>query len=310
MPPNTNTNTKGTNTNTRWMRGDAEAGTSLLREDANNPREEDQTTRSGAVVSRWARQVYGLLGRLMRGPSRGAPGPSALERGEGAEWRLESFFGSVFVAHGLAVGLYAWVKTAFCRPKIESFTDEDLRFEDGFPQLAVENGGGKKKLITKIPPEHWPKQTTVNGGTFKFRQPTETTAQGIDRLHYISARGAFHNAAERYPHPEYRPETDTGKDCYCTCYVQKLEAEGRLGESFFFKRGDLPRGNGNILFPTIAHQLALLGNLPGLSQAIIRAVQHNPHVLFRSLSLQLQKLTIQPFLQTSSSAGDIALARR
>jgi hypothetical protein len=82
-----------------------------------------------------------------------------------------------------------------------------------------------------------------------------------------------------------------------------LEAAGRLGGSFFFKRGHSSRGNAKRLFATIAYQLALLrySTHPLLSRTIAQKVQENPSILHRSLDGQLRQLIIEPCRRTLSS---------
>jgi hypothetical protein len=77
-----------------------------------------------------------------------------------------------------------------------------------------------------------------------------------------------------------------------------LKEEGRLGGSFFFRRGHASRANAKRLFPTIAYQLALLPELKGL---ISQAVENDPAIVDRSLSNQLQELIIKPCRNTSLS---------
>jgi hypothetical protein len=90
-----------------------------------------------------------------------------------------------------------------------------------------------------------------------------------------------------------------GKSAIAQSFCQRLEAEGRLGASFFFKRGHPSRGTGNRLFPTIIYQLALC--LPELKQAISKIIKHNPSIIDRALSTQLQKLIIEPCRQSLRS---------
>ncbi|KAJ7770302.1 hypothetical protein DFH07DRAFT_735652 [Mycena maculata] len=82
-----------------------------------------------------------------------------------------------------------------------------------------------------------------------------------------------------------------GKSAIAQSFSQRLEAEGRLGASFFFKRGHPSRGNGNKLFATIAYQLAV--RIPEISQM----VERDPTILDRSLLLQLQRLIVEPCQQ-------------
>ncbi|KAJ7431363.1 hypothetical protein B0H11DRAFT_1762286, partial [Mycena galericulata] len=95
-----------------------------------------------------------------------------------------------------------------------------------------------------------------------------------------------------------RGPAGAGKSAIAQSLCQKLEVEGRLGGSFFFKRGHSSRGNANKLFSTIAYQLAVLENHYELNFAISQRVERNPSILSRSLALQLQKLIIEPCRQT------------
>ncbi|KAJ7844795.1 hypothetical protein B0H13DRAFT_1647773 [Mycena leptocephala] len=143
---------------------------------------------------------------------------------------------------------------------------------------------------------------------------------GLHILRHVVAGDAFHDAADRYPQPKCHPETRTeiledlwnwsseddhnspvlwlygpagsGKSAIAQSFCKKLDAEGSLGASFFFKRGHPSRGNGNKLFLTIAYQLAV--RLPGLS----KIVERDPTILERSLALQLQRLVIEPCQQS------------
>ncbi|KAJ7910458.1 hypothetical protein B0H13DRAFT_2272472 [Mycena leptocephala] len=89
-----------------------------------------------------------------------------------------------------------------------------------------------------------------------------------------------------------------GKSAIAQTLCQKLEEEGRLGASFFFKRGHPSRGNAKRLFATIAYQLALV--LPDVNRHISQSVENNPSLVDKSLSTQLQKLIVEPCRQTTS----------
>ncbi|KAJ7881675.1 hypothetical protein B0H13DRAFT_1470569, partial [Mycena leptocephala] len=91
-----------------------------------------------------------------------------------------------------------------------------------------------------------------------------------------------------------------GKSAIAQALCHKIEAEGRLGGSFFFKQGHPSRGNGNKLFITIAYQLSQRKGNTALKNAILHAVQENPSLLHRSLSVQLQSLIVEPCLQNLS----------
>ncbi|KAJ7934932.1 hypothetical protein B0H13DRAFT_2227232 [Mycena leptocephala] len=139
-------------------------------------------------------------------------------------------------------------------------------------------------------------------------------------LRSAAASDAFHNSAQRFPQPKCHPETRTkmlkdilgwsstsghsdsvlwlhgpagaGKPAIAQTFCQNLEAEGRLGATFFFKRGYPSRGTGNKLFPTIADQLAV--SRPELKTAISQIVEDDPSRLDRAFPIQLRKLIIEP----------------
>jgi hypothetical protein len=90
-----------------------------------------------------------------------------------------------------------------------------------------------------------------------------------------------------------------GKSAVAQSFCQKLKNEGRLGGSFFFKRGHPSRGNAKRLFPTIAYQLSLL--LPQLKQLISQSIENDPAIVDRSLSSQLQELIIIPWRKSGLS---------
>ncbi|KAJ6536693.1 hypothetical protein DFH09DRAFT_1401111 [Mycena vulgaris] len=168
---------------------------------------------------------------------------------------------------------------------------------------------------------HEPK-TNINGGTFIGGNVNHIQhgrgEPGLHILHRAAAGDALHDSGERYPQPRCHPETRTqlleslykwskksrtallwlygpagaGKSAIAQSLCHKLELGGRLGGSFFFKRGHASRGNAMKLFPTIAYQLALV--LPEFKRAVVESVENDPSIVDRSLSVQLQKLIIEP----------------
>ncbi|KAF7348939.1 NACHT domain-containing protein [Mycena venus] len=90
----------------------------------------------------------------------------------------------------------------------------------------------------------------------------------------------------------------SGKSAVAQSLCQKLEEEGRLGGSFFFKRGHPSRGSANKLFPTIAYQLSLHREF---GQFISQTLEKDPAVVNRSLSSQLHALIIEPCRKASLS---------
>ncbi|KAJ7489261.1 hypothetical protein FB451DRAFT_685714 [Mycena latifolia] len=89
----------------------------------------------------------------------------------------------------------------------------------------------------------------------------------------------------------------SGKSAIAQSFCQKLETEGRLGGSFFFKRGHPSCGSASKLFLTLAYQLALL--LPKLKHLVSQCVEDDPSIIDKTLSTQLQRLIIEPFRNSS-----------
>ncbi|KAF7377486.1 NACHT domain-containing protein [Mycena sanguinolenta] len=166
-----------------------------------------------------------------------------------------------------------------------------------------------------------PTNISIGGNVNQIQQYGEP---GLHILHRAAATDAFHDSAERYPQPRCHPETRTkmlenlwrwssntdfsravlwlhgpagaGKSAIAQSFCAKLEAQNRLAASFFFKRGHPSRGDGNKLLTTVAYQLALCQ--PELKTAISRIVEDDPSIISRALSVQLQKLIIEPCRQT------------
>ncbi|KAJ7918026.1 hypothetical protein B0H13DRAFT_1710088 [Mycena leptocephala] len=96
-----------------------------------------------------------------------------------------------------------------------------------------------------------------------------------------------------------------GKSAIAQTLCQELEEEGRLGASFFFKRGHPSRGNAKRLFATIAYQLALV--LPDLNRHISQNVESNPSLVDKSLSTQLRKLIVEPCRQNTFTRAPVVV---
>ncbi|KAJ7926190.1 hypothetical protein B0H13DRAFT_1705464 [Mycena leptocephala] len=204
-------------------------------------------------------------------------------------------------------------------PRLNPYTWEDATESclDGRPALELQ-----------IPSDSHPwynrrleYQTIINGGTFVDGNVNHIHGErGLHILQRVTAGDAFHDSIERYPQPKCHPQTrlemltdlwewsssddlsssvlwlygpaGAGKSAIAQSFCQRLEAGGVLGASFFFKRGNLSRGNAKRLFPTIAYQLALV--LPEFKRAISQIIEENPSVIERSLSTQLQRLIVDP----------------
>ncbi|KAJ7819858.1 hypothetical protein B0H14DRAFT_2835483 [Mycena olivaceomarginata] len=152
---------------------------------------------------------------------------------------------------------------------------------------------------------------------------------GLHMLHRAVALEALYDAAESFPQPRCHPETrkdllnnlygwatdshpdrsimwlhgpaGAGKSAVMQTLCQRLQSAGRLGGSFFFKRGHPTRGNARMLFATLAYQLALYR--PEFKGPISRSVERDPSVLGRNMDIQLWTLILEP---SKSLLGDTA----
>ncbi|KAF7345858.1 putative nwd2 protein [Mycena venus] len=96
-----------------------------------------------------------------------------------------------------------------------------------------------------------------------------------------------------------------GKSAVAQSLCLNLEEEGHLGASFFFKRGHPSRGHAKQLFVTIAYQLAC--RLPELNPYITQKVQNDPSLVDKTLSIQLQKLIVEPCQQMGFSSPRVVI---
>ncbi|KAJ6598510.1 hypothetical protein B0H10DRAFT_1740836, partial [Mycena sp. CBHHK59/15] len=92
-----------------------------------------------------------------------------------------------------------------------------------------------------------------------------------------------------------------GKSAIAQTLSQRLHETGRLGASFFFRRGHTTRGSAKALFATIAYQVAL--SFPSLRTPISHRVECDSSIVARSMSAQFKKLILEPCcsLKTSKS---------
>ncbi|KAJ7437018.1 hypothetical protein FB451DRAFT_181083 [Mycena latifolia] len=166
----------------------------------------------------------------------------------------------------------------------------------------------------------------IHGGTFISAEninhhPGET---GLHILHRAVTLDALYDSAESFPQPRCHPQTRTGmldtlyrwntansiywlsgpagagKSAIMQTLCQQLQDAGRLGGSFFFKRGHSTRGNAKALFVTLAYQLAL--HHPKLKGPISKSTEDNPSVVGRGMDIQLRQLIIEPCAALTNSA--------
>ncbi|KAK6356044.1 hypothetical protein TWF718_000418 [Orbilia javanica] len=84
----------------------------------------------------------------------------------------------------------------------------------------------------------------------------------------------------------------TGKSTISRTVAQSFDDDGRLGASFFFKRGEGDRGNATRFFTTIVGQL--LRRIPDLIPPVRAAIQKHPDIAEKPLNQQFNKLIFEP----------------
>ncbi|KAJ7202559.1 hypothetical protein GGX14DRAFT_523834 [Mycena pura] len=180
--------------------------------------------------------------------------------------------------------------------------------------------------------------SSMHGATFITAENVHHYHSGeteisMDILHRAATLDALYDSAASFPQPRCHPETRTqmidtlydwtsgnssphaicwlygpagaGKSAIMQTLCRRLQENGRLGGSFFFKRGHPTRGNAQALFATLAYQLALQNS--DMKQLILRRVEENPTVVARDLEIQLRELIVEPCLSSRSPSPRILL---
>ncbi|KAJ7113440.1 hypothetical protein C8R44DRAFT_630988, partial [Mycena epipterygia] len=150
---------------------------------------------------------------------------------------------------------------------------------------------------------------------------TLTCIAGIDLLYRYVAMEALHDSGERFPQPACYPGTRTdildqlrlwsidtnpesmllwlhgsagmGKSAIAQMFAGECHKEGRLGASFFFRRGHPKRGTWHGLITTIAYQLAK--SIPEFLLLLQQAVEADKLVVGRAIPVQFERLLVEPF---------------
>ncbi|KAJ6523651.1 hypothetical protein DFH09DRAFT_189825 [Mycena vulgaris] len=199
-----------------------------------------------------------------------------------------------------------------------------------FPDQRPDSLGGESRFDGRLVD----RPQLIHGGTFISAENINHRREdeGIHILHRAVVLEALYDSAESFPQPRCHPETreailddlynwaiaddsgrsirwlhgpaGAGKSAIMQSLCQRLEDAGRLGGTFFFKRGHPTRGNAKVLFATFAYQLAL--NTPDLKPLISQIVETNPSVVGRHMGVQLRKLVVEP-CQSLSGASPILL---
>ncbi|RKL05933.1 Vegetative incompatibility protein HET-E-1 [Fusarium oxysporum] len=84
----------------------------------------------------------------------------------------------------------------------------------------------------------------------------------------------------------------TGKSTISRTVARSRSERGDLCGSFFFKRGEMDRGNLNKLMPTLAHQLA--SSVPGVAFFVKKTLDANPTIIGKTVKEQFEKLVLEP----------------
>ena len=91
----------------------------------------------------------------------------------------------------------------------------------------------------------------------------------------------------------------TGKSTIAQTIAERTFADGQLGASFFCSRDFEDRSDLQLIFPTLAVQLAR--KYPAFRSTFIPLVQSDPDVAYDSLYNQLDKLIVQPLRKSAIS---------
>ncbi|KAH0531269.1 hypothetical protein TsFJ059_000124 [Trichoderma semiorbis] len=84
----------------------------------------------------------------------------------------------------------------------------------------------------------------------------------------------------------------TGKSTISRTVARCLQAKQLLGASFFFKKGEVDRGNATRFFSTIASQLQL--RIPGMGDQLRKVIDSEPQISTKSLKEQFERLIVGP----------------
>ncbi|KAF5617860.1 hypothetical protein F25303_13157 [Fusarium sp. NRRL 25303] len=92
----------------------------------------------------------------------------------------------------------------------------------------------------------------------------------------------------------------TGKSTISRTVAYSRSQRGDLGASFFFKRGEVDRGNLNKLMSTLAYHLAM--SIPEATVFIKKVLDVNPAIAGKSVKEQFEKLIQEPLSEAAATA--------
>ena len=102
----------------------------------------------------------------------------------------------------------------------------------------------------------------------------------------------------------------SGKSTIAQTFAEHSAADGRLGASFFCSRDFPDRRNLQLIFPTLAHELAYKS--AEFKSALVQIISSNPSPEHFSLAVQLEMLLVRPLKCEQSRKPEesvIAIAR-
>ncbi|KAJ7478120.1 hypothetical protein FB451DRAFT_181824 [Mycena latifolia] len=162
------------------------------------------------------------------------------------------------------------------------------------------------------------------GGNMTQLSVTSYGESGIDILYRSVVMKALHDSGERFPEPACHPGTRTavleklkswslntnpdstilwlhgcagmGKSAIAQMFAGDCQEQGRLGASFFFRRGHPRRGTWHGLFTTLAYQLAT--SIPELLLPVQQAMDADKLVVGRAMTVQFRRLFVEAFKNT------------
>ena len=91
----------------------------------------------------------------------------------------------------------------------------------------------------------------------------------------------------------------TGKSAIAQTIAKRIFADGRLGASFFCSRDFEDRRDLKLIFPTLAVQLAY--KYPEFRSAFVSLVRSDPGIAHESLCNQMERLIVQPLMESGIS---------
>ncbi|KAJ6530506.1 hypothetical protein DFH09DRAFT_150107 [Mycena vulgaris] len=173
-------------------------------------------------------------------------------------------------------------------------------------------------------PHNPPRTSNSVAGNMTQLNVTSHGESGLDILYRRVVVEALHSSGERFPEPACHPGTRTavleqlnswsihategaviwlngsagiGKSAIAQMFAGKCQTQGRLGSSFFFKRGHQKRGTWDGLFTTIVPTCDCNTWTCSPHSAGSRGRQL---VGGRAMPLQFRQLILEPFQQTTS----------